>query len=291
MARPLRRGAERRDAVAGGSGAASPGDERWRRFRTAYGAHRAAEGRAIGDRELLALPYLRAGPWAREWSVRARTFDRFVAGVLDPRAREVAPRTLRIADLGAGNGWLCYRAERLGHRAVAVDLRTDTVDGLGAAVAYRGHLLRMFARVAAAFDRLPLGARTIDVAVFNASLHYAVDLPAVLRDAASIVMAGGRIAILDSPFYTGGRAGDAMVAEKHRRAASAFGDRVADLTALPFIDYLTPHRLATASEGLGLQWRRHRVRYPLWYEMRPVQARLRRRRPPSRFDLWESTVP
>ena len=50
-----------------------------------------------------------------------------------------------------------------------------------------------------------------------------------------------------------------------------------------------PNR-AAASRGLGLAWRRHRVRYPLWYELRPLVARLRGRRAPSRFDLWEATV-
>src|SRR5262245_66650874 len=48
------------------------------RFRTEYGAHRAAEGRAHSDAELLALPYLRSGPLAKQWSVRACTFDAFI---------------------------------------------------------------------------------------------------------------------------------------------------------------------------------------------------------------------
>ncbi len=33
-----------------------------------------------------------------------------------------------------------------------------------------------------------------------------------------------------------------------------------------------------------------RVLYPLWYEWRPVKAFLKRRRPPSRFDVWEGVV-
>jgi hypothetical protein len=57
----------------------------------------------------------------------------------------------------------------------------------------------------------------------------------------------------------------------------------------PFIEYLTRERLNSASDNLV--WQRHRVRYPLWYELRPIVARLRRRRPPSRFDLWECVVP
>jgi SAM-dependent methyltransferase len=269
--------------------AASP--EALARFRAEYGAHRAAEGRgAGGTAELLALPYLASGPTAAQWRIRARTYDAFAARVLAPMARE-AGRPLRILDLGAGNGWLCYRASRLGHHPTAVDVRDDAVDGLGAAAGYAAYLPRPFARVAASFDDLPVADGSHDLAVFNASLHYALDLAATLREAARVVRRGGRIVVLDSPFYRRARDGEAMVAEKRAHAAARFGGRAEALTALPFIEYLTRGRLAEASAPLGLRWRRHRVRYPLAYEARPLVALLRRRRPPSRFDLWESTVP
>jgi hypothetical protein len=82
-----------------------------------------------------------------------------------------------------------------------------------------------------------------------------------------------------------------MVEEKRAEAERRFGALADDLTALPFVEFLTAERLAAASAVLGLEWRRHRVRYPLWYEVRPALARLRGRRAPSRFDLWETTVP
>lgn len=261
------------------------------RFRAAYGEHRAAEGRgAGGTAELLALPYLADGPLAAQWRVRARTYDAFAARVLAPLARE-AGRPLRIADLGAGNGWLSYRAAVLGHEPTAFDVRDDAVDGLGAAAGYDAHLPRPFERAAASFDALPSRDGTFDVAVFNASLHYAIDLSAVLREAVRVTRPGGRIAILDSPFYRRDADGRAMVDEKRRHAAARFGAHADALTGLPFIEYLTRARLADASAPLGLRWRRHRVRYPLSYELRPLVAFLRRRRAPSRFDLWECTVP
>jgi SAM-dependent methyltransferase len=261
------------------------------RFRAEYGAHRAAEGRgAGGTAELLALPYLTEGPTAPQWRIRSRTYDAFAARVLASLARE-AGRPLRLLDLGAGNGWLCYRASLLGHVATAVDVREDAVDGLGAAAGYDAHLPRPFGRVAASFDDLPVADGAYDVAVFNAALHYAFDLAATLREAARVVRRGGRLVILDSPFYRRARDGEAMVAEKRAHAAARFGGRADALTALPFIEYLTAQGLAEASAPLGLRWRRHRVRYPLAYEARPLIAFLKRRRPPSRFDLWESAVP
>jgi SAM-dependent methyltransferase len=268
------------------------GADVWHRFRTAYGQHRLAEGRgADGEAELVALPYLRKGPFAAEWRVRARTYERFVRTVLLPRAKEVAPRALRVLDLGAGNGWLCYRLQRLGHRAIALDLRSDAVDGLGAGAQYGRHLPEMFGRIVASFERLPIASDLFDIGVFNASLHYATDLRQVVAEAVRVTLPGGSIAILDSPFYRDATAGAAMVTEKRRLARDTFGRLADDLLALPFVEYLTVGHLQEASAGLGMVWRRHRVVYPLRYELRPLVAGILRRRPPSRFDLWVATVP
>lgn len=260
------------------------------RFRDAYAAHRAAEGRRYTADELFALPYLRQGPLAKQWQVRARTFDAFVRHVLEPAARLGGP--LDVLDLGAGNGWLCHRAAQRGHKTVAIDIREDDVDGLRAARPYLAHArpghLR---RIASSFDALPLADRTFDVVVFNASLHYAANLSAVIAEAARVCRTGGRLAILDSPFYALEDDGLAMVEEKRRGAGRQFGERAGDLLALPFVEFFTAARLAEASRGTGLTWRRRRVRYPLWYELRPITARLRGARTPSRFDLWEAVAP
>ena len=261
------------------------------RFRDEYAAHRAAEGRQYRHDQLLELPYLTDGPLARQWQVRARTFDAFVRHVLAPAAAR-RRRPLDVLDLGAGNAWLCYRAALAGHRAVAVDIRLDAVDGLGAAAPYVARTARQRIQcVAASFDALPLRAATFDVVVFNAALHYAIDLTAALAEASRVTRSGGALAILDSPCYVALSDGQAMVAEKHRLAHQQFGARAGALLALPFLEFLTPERLTAASRGLGLSWQRRRVRYPLWYELRPLVAWLRRRRRPSRFDLWESVAP
>jgi SAM-dependent methyltransferase len=261
--------------------------ERWRQFRRAYAAHRAREGRG-GHDELALLPHVARGPLARQWRVRACSFRCFVKRVLRPLAR-AAGRPLTVLDLGAGNGWLSYRLHELGHRAIALDMRTDTVDGLGVARAYRSRSAARFHLVAADFERLPFGRGWADLAVFNASLHYAIDLPMALRQAVEVLRPEGRLVILDSPFYDTVAAGEAMVREKHQTAAEQFGDLAEALTALPFVEYLTPQRLRSASEGL-VTWRRHRVLYPLAYELRPLIAALARRRQPSRFDVWEGRV-
>ena len=257
------------------------------RFRHDYGAHRAAEGRGYSGEALLGLPYVARGRWAKQWSVRARSFDAFVARVVIP-LRRATGRPLHVLDLGAGNGWLSYRLALAGDDCIAIDIREDDVDGLGAAAALQRHA--PFACVPASFDALPVADGAADLAVFNAALHYATDLRATLHEAVRAVRAGGEIAILDSPFYARAADGAAMVAEKHAQASHRFGARADALLALPFIEYLTRERLAEASASLGLTWRRRRILYPLWYEMRPLFARLRGQRRPSRFDLWTARV-
>ncbi len=260
------------------------------RFRAAYTEHRAVEGRGAGGlEELLALPFVQHGPFARQWSVRARTFVRFVRAVVEPQELSATPRPLRVLDLGAGNGWLCYQLTQRGHACVALDWRRDTVDGLGAATPYLDHLSGGFGRVVATFEAVPLRP-TFDIAVFNAAIHYATSLEDTIAEAVRVTRPGGRVVILDSPFYAETSDGEQMVAEKRTAAQQAWGARADALLALPVIEYLTSERLARASAPHALAWRRHRVSYPLWYEVRPIVARLRGRRRPSRFDVWDAMV-
>ena len=257
-----------------------------RQFAADYAAHRRAEGRAYAGEALLALPYVRTGPLARQWAVRSSSFKAFL--------RLVGPasgRSLDVLDLGAGNGWLSYRIAQLGHRATALDIRDDDVDGLGAAGPFIARAEGRMRTLVAPFEAIPASTSSFDLAVFNASLHYATDLAAVLAEAVRVVRPGGRLVILDSPFYRREADGLAMVAEKAAAAAERFGDRAGTLMALPFVEFLTRDRLAAASTAIGLSWRRKRVLYPLWYELRPLMAALHGARPPSRFDLWVGTGP
>jgi SAM-dependent methyltransferase len=256
-------------------------------FFAAYARHRAREGRGYSGDDLLSLPYLREGPLAPQWRVRAKTYEAFAAEVVMPMG--IASRPLEILDLGAGNGWLSYRLARLGHRATALDARDDDVDGLGAAREFLSREPGIFSLIAARFENIPRPDASFDIAVFNASLHYARDLAQVLGEARRVVRPGGVLAIMDSPFYARDADGAAMVAEKRARGEALFGTGSAILLEPEFIEYLTPKQLSDASAGL--LWRRHRVRYPLWYELRPLSAWLRRRRTPSRFDLWTAGIP
>ena len=259
-------------------------------FAQDYAAHRQAEGRGYAGDALLALPYVQTGPLAGQWTVRARSFETLVSRLIRPMAL-AARRPLDVLDLGAGNGWLSYRIALEGHRATALDIRDDDVDGLGASHAFLARADGRMRTVVAGFEDIPTPDASFDIAAFNASLHYAIDLAAVLAEAARVVRPGGRLAILDSPFYRREADGLAMVAEKTANAPQRFGLRAGALMALPFIEFLTAERLGAASEAIGVAWRRQRARYPFWYELRPVLASIQGSRAPSRFDLWIGTRP
>ncbi|HUE79330.1 MAG TPA: class I SAM-dependent methyltransferase [Sphingomicrobium sp.] len=254
-------------------------------FGAEYARHRESEGRDYSGDDLLALPYLRNGPLAHQWAVRARSFEAFLGRVVGPETARLG-RPLTILDLGAGNGWLSYRLALLGHRTVALDIRADSVDGLGAAEALVQRASAKMECVRASFDAIPIEPDSVDIALFNASLHYSTDLEHTLGQAVQTVRRGGKVVVLDSPFYRRERDGLAMVTEKKAQADLQFGQRADALLALPFVEFLTRERLNAASAELNLRWRRRRVRYPLWYELRPIRAALLRQRAPSRFDLW-----
>lgn len=131
-------------------------------FRTEYARHRASEGRALRGDELRSLPYLAEGALARQWAVRSRTFDKFANSILKPMSH-AGP--LDVLDLGAGNGWLCHRLAKSGHRAIAIDIRDDDVDGLGAAVELLADPATQFHRVKASFDLLPFGENRFDLVI------------------------------------------------------------------------------------------------------------------------------
>lgn len=254
-------------------------------FLRKYALHRAQEGRALRGDDLRSLPYLESGPLARQWSVRARSYETFMARIVEP----AGPRSLRVLDLGAGNGWLSYRLALSGHRAVALDVRDDGIDGLGAAKELVVDPAGRFQRVKASFSSLPFPDRAFDIALFNAALHYSTDLPGDLAEAMRVTRPGGTIAILDSPFYANERDGARMVAEKIARGDTQFGLRADVLLSPNFVEFLTRDRLQGALPGLI--WSRHCVWYPLWYEMRPLIAWVMGRRRPSRFDVWSARVP
>jgi SAM-dependent methyltransferase len=240
-----------------------------RLFLEQYGRIRTAEGRGSSSEN-----YYRALPFVNDpqWKIRAATFEYF--------QRHILPATPgRILDLGAGNGWLSNRLAELGHTPVAIDIFRDQRDGLEAARHYK----TSFARIEAEFDNLPVKP-PFDVAVFNASFHYSADYARTLSEVRRCLQPDGRVVILDSPVYRLPEHGEAMRSERQRLFERQYGFRSEALGSIEFLDEPT---LGVLSQALNLTWTIHKPWYGVAWHMRPVVARIKHRRPPSRFWILE----
>jgi SAM-dependent methyltransferase len=242
---------------------------------------RQAEGRGSDRAEYyLALPYQDlSGRHADQWAIRGRTYRYFEQHVLPEFEREAGGR-LRILDLGAGTGWMSYRLSLRGHEVTPVDLLRDTRDGLDAAFHYAEALGRQLDCVEADFDDLPFASGAFDLGIFNASIHYSSDYRQTLGELRRCLKPGGSIAILDSPVYKRREHGEAMRRERHADFEKTYGfasDHAASIEYfdLPMLDQL--------SAALDLDWRIHRPWYGWGWHLRPLRAKLRGARPPSRF--------
>jgi SAM-dependent methyltransferase len=194
-------------------------------FASDYAAVRAAEQRTpLTPDAVRALPYEDlSGELTEMWAQRAASFDRFLARLpADAGA---------MVDLGAGCGWLAARLSAAGWAAAAVDVTVDGGDGLATA---RWHPEDLFL-ARAEMDRLPFGSGSIDLVVYNASLHYAPDVMAALDEAARVTRPGGLIAVMDSPVFIAPSAGAAMVAEFAAATAAKHGLAPATLFGPGFV--------------------------------------------------------
>jgi SAM-dependent methyltransferase len=266
-----------------------PGRESsFRQFIHEYESVRAKEGRGSSSPEYyLALPFSDlTGRNAWQWQIRTRTF-RYTEKHLLPGIERSCPQGFDVLDVGAGNGWMSYRLARRGHRPVAVDLLENDTDGLGAARHYFPQLARPFLRFKAEMDQLPFAPAQFDVVIFNASLHYSVDYHRTLREAQRCLRAGGHLIIADSPYYWRDESGQKMVEEKHAAFEREFGFCSA---SVPSCEYLTPKVLDDLARGLRLRWEIHKPWYGLSWTLRPMKARLMRRREPSKFYLLHARM-
>jgi SAM-dependent methyltransferase len=288
-------------------------------FRREYRIVRRAEGWGSWDAAYYrALPYQDlTRRFVGIWRIRARSFDAFVAKVLEPlerwprdadarrvessmdsggrddgwvrRARAspargvgAGSRHLQILDLGAGSGWLAHRLALRGHVVTALDILDDPLDGLGAA----RHFASAFSAVLAEFDHLPLPATCVDLVIFNASLHYSTNYACTLRESLRVLRPRGTLVILDSPMYSDPTSGTRMVLEREARFFATYGFMS---NALPSEHFLTPARLDDLAGELGIDWQVHRPGLDWRSAVSRTFGGLRARREPAQFPVIAGT--
>jgi SAM-dependent methyltransferase len=202
----------------------------------------------------------------------------------EPRSggRHEAALRLRILDLGAGNGWLSNRLAERGHSVTAIDLSDDPFDGLGAA----RHYNTPFKTLLAEFDHLPLADKSVDLAIFNASLHYSTNYMRTLQEALRVLQPHGTLVMLDSPMYTDPSSGTRMVQERQNRFMATYGFAS---DALPSEHFLTPARLKELGQELNLSWQSHQPGLDWRSKLGRTLGGLRARREPARFPVIVGT--
>ena len=245
-----------------------------------YECIRAAEGRGSRDKAYyLALPHLdTTGNNSGQWKIRARSYDYLIRRVLNPLSDGEA-----VLDLGAGNCWLSFQLARRGYQPVAVDLLTNSQDGLGAAAHYDHELGASIPRFQAELDCLPFQDGQFDVVIFNASFHYSEDYEITLREALRCAKPDGLVIISDTPWYSRKESGRQMIAERR----VYFRDRFCTASnSIESEEFLTDERLLSLEEALSIRWTVHCPWYGWRWAMRPCVARLHKRREPSKFRIY-----
>jgi SAM-dependent methyltransferase len=214
-------------------------------------------------------------PHAAEWRLRRESYAHLQRLALPGVWRG----PIRVLDLGAGSGWLSHRLAAFGHRVVAVDRLVDEADGLGAC----RHYPVPFAAVQADFDALPFAPQQFDLVVFGGSLHYSPDPAATILEASRMLVAGGVLAVMDSPMFARDADGRAMVEQQVRHMEEEYG-----LTHVvrPGVGFLTFSAIEEATQAVGLRGRFCRSAGSFGWRVRRPLAYVRLRRAPAAFGVW-----
>jgi len=247
--------------------------EYYSQFLREYTHIRMAEGRgAQPDSYFLRLPECDPShPMAWQWRIRSCTVKAF------DRSIDLLPGS-KVLDLGSGCGWFSNHLAKAGHHPCAIDVTVDEQDGLGAARYYSAE----WPCVQAEFDGLPFPDQSVDMVVYNASLHYSTNYSRTLNEALRVLRPSGRVVILETPIYKRDESGARMAAERHQQFEKRYGTRS---DSVPSIEYLTWKMLRNLGDELGLKWRVVRPWYGLQWAMRPWIARFKRKREPSQFAI------
>ncbi|HLY59150.1 MAG TPA: class I SAM-dependent methyltransferase [Terriglobia bacterium] len=256
-------------------------EDKFRQFVREYQAIRLKEARGAGGAHyFLALPYKDVtGRNSWQWKIRGRSF-RHLERIIFPQLEKQFSQPMDILDVGAGNCWMSYRLAQRGHRAVAVDLVDNDLDGLSAARHYLSFLRGHFPRFQAEMDCLPFARTQFDLVVFNASLHYSECYSRTLKEALRCLRRPGHVLIVDSPFYSCESSGRAMVEEKRAQFEKRFGFRSNSIASQEF---LTRDILECLGKQHGIRWEFHEPWYGLGWAMRPWRAKILGRREPAKF--------
>src|SRR5437899_4969437 len=103
--------------------------------------------------------------------------------------------SLKVADLGCGEGYLTVEASRWASRVIAVD-RSEVVLKRARALARRRRVANVIWK-RGELENLPIKDATVHVALLSQALHHAYNPAPAVAAAARITVPGGRVLVLD----------------------------------------------------------------------------------------------
>jgi len=201
------------------------------------------------------------------WDIRQRTFRAFQA---------IVARFDRgyAVDVGAGSCWMTRFLDQWGFDAIAIDVDTNSVDGLAAGQKFIDEGSR-FLRIRSSMDCLPFASGRIRLLTINAAFHYAFDFRATLGEFKRVLPPGGMIAIMDTPVYENPADGERMLDERGRNFHQKYGFPEALSRQSRFLTFESISELAAQHD---LRVRIHRP-WPGWRrKFKEIRARLGVRR-------------
>jgi SAM-dependent methyltransferase len=136
-----------------------------------------------------ALPFLcRDLGWDdRTWRATERGFEALL---------ELVRPGMRVLEVGAAKSWAAQHLLPLGCEYVATDLLVDASIGLGRGTFFEQRV-GPYLRIQADGERLPFADGSFDLAYCVATLHHALDLPAMVGELARVTRRGGRVAAIN----------------------------------------------------------------------------------------------
>jgi ubiquinone/menaquinone biosynthesis C-methylase UbiE len=172
------------------------GLKRPNKFEELYLQLRKKEERLYSDSELGQLPEIhKAHVHHREWQMRTSSMKR----LLDCLSKGKAPRN--ILEVGCGNGWLSHHlAAKLSSEICALDINEHELRQGSRVFASHTNLIFLYADV---LD-WPADHVQFDIIVLASSAQYFPDLKVAVERLLKMLVDGGTLHILDSPFYNEG---------------------------------------------------------------------------------------
>jgi ubiquinone/menaquinone biosynthesis C-methylase UbiE len=163
-------------------------------FEETYLALRRKEGRIYSDEEVRWLPSVDTShPYFAEWRIRKRSCEKLVGYLRSKK------QSLKILEVGCGNGWLCYQLSKIEHcKVTGIDINKTELK----------QAQRIFGRLdnleflAAEIADEKIQHRKFDIIIFAASIQYFPSLEEIISSCLQMLSVNGEIHILDSHFYS-----------------------------------------------------------------------------------------